>query len=277
MSPPVPSFVNHALAARLEAVEVAQIASLAEVVAARLPAQGAAALSVAGGVAVFLARHLSLSRACGLGRSGPVSAADVEALDQFYRSRGTDARVLVSPFADPSLFEQLGARGFSLLGLDTILTCRIDPTDRSGDAGGIEITVTDADDAAVWVAASLAGFGATEGAQTRERAAIYDAAFAVPGTTYFLASIDGAPAGAGALHVHGRTAYLFAASTIAERRGRGVQAALIEARLARAREAGCDLAFTGTGAGTGSQRNFERAGFAPVYSQGLLIKRFGTS
>jgi GNAT superfamily N-acetyltransferase len=65
-----------------------------------------------------------------------------------------------------------------------------------------------------------------------------------------------------------------AASTLPALRGRGVQGALIAARLAAARDAGCDLAFAGTAPGSASQRNFERCGFAPVYSQALLVKRF---
>lgn len=265
------AFVDHALAARLESVEVAQLTSMADVVAARLPAQGVASLRVAGGVAVFLARGLSISRACGLGMCGPVSAADVEALESFYRSRDTDARILVSPYADPSLFEHLGACGFALAGLDTILVRRLDQDEPFGDGGGVAIALAGADDAAAWVSTSLSGFGAADDPQSRERSAIFEAAFAVPGTMYFLASVDGILAGTGALYVHGRTAYLFAASTTAAHRGRGIQAALIRARLARARELGCDLAFTGTGPGTASQRNFERVGFAPAYSQALLM------
>ncbi len=59
--------------------------------------------------------------------NGPVSAEDVEALIRFYRDRGTEARILVSPYADPSLFEQLGERGFRLVDLDTVLVRRVDP------------------------------------------------------------------------------------------------------------------------------------------------------
>jgi GNAT superfamily N-acetyltransferase len=91
---------------------------------------------------------------------------------------------------------------------------------------------------------------------------------------YLFASVGGAIGGTAAVYLHGGAAYLFAASTLAEHRGRGVQGALIAARLALAIERGADLAFTVTAAGSTSQRNFERRGFQPVYSQALLIKQF---
>jgi N-acetylglutamate synthase-like GNAT family acetyltransferase len=91
---------------------------------------------------------------------------------------------------------------------------------------------------------------------------------------YFFASTGGAIAGTAAVHCHASTARLFAASTLAAYRGQGAQSALIAARLAFARDNGCDLAFASTAAGSASQRNFERHGFRPVYSQALLIKCF---
>lgn len=81
-------------------------------------------------------------------------------------------------------------------------------------------------------------------------------------------------AGTAGLHVDAATAHFFADSTLPEHRGRGVQRALIAARLALARDAGCDLAFAATAAGSASQRSYERAGFAPACSQALLIERF---
>jgi GNAT superfamily N-acetyltransferase len=274
MSSPAPLFVDHALAARLEAVEAVQLAALAGHVGARVPAPGGAALQLAGGAAVFLGRGISLSRATGLGMGGPVTAADAAALEDFYLSRRTDARIFVSPYADPSLLAHLGARGFALDSLDTILVRRLDPAERLAAVPGVEVTLAGPGDAAPWVASSMAGFGAAGAPNAVERSALFEAAFTLPGTTYFLASIEGRLAATGALYQHGRTAYLFAASTVPAARGRGAQAALIQARLAAAQALGCDLAFTGTGPGTASQRNFERRGFAPVYSEALLVKPF---
>jgi ribosomal protein S18 acetylase RimI-like enzyme len=273
-------FVDHALAARIEAVEAVEIEGLARKVAERLPGSCAAFATIAGGRAGFLAPGLNVSRAAGLGMSGPVSAADVEALEDFYRSRGTDARVLVSPFADESLFEHLGARGFQLVELATVLVRRIDLADRAPSPGlrpphAVVVRRAALADASAWVHASLSGFAPPGEGPALDRAPIFEAAFEDPDIAYFTGTVAGVVAGAAALHVHGPTAYFFAASTLAAFRGRGVQGALIAARLALAAEAGCDLGYTVTAAGGASQRNFERAGFAPAYSQALLVKRFG--
>ncbi|APR79354.1 acetyltransferase [Minicystis rosea] len=277
MRPRASSFIDHALAARIEDVEVVQLSALVRAVSATLPAQGAASLAVAGGVAAFVGRDISVSRAAGLGMRAPVTGEDIDALEDFYRSRGTGARIFVSPFADRSLFGELGTRGFRLDELDTILLRPIDLDHAEGSAIGassVEVTVARPEDAAAWVAASLAGFGAVDGPSREERTAVFEAAFTIPSAVYFVASIGAAIAGTAALFLHGPIAYFFAASTLAAHRGRGVQAALIQARLAFARNAGCDLACTGAAAGSASHRNFERMGFSPAYSQALLIKDF---
>jgi GNAT superfamily N-acetyltransferase len=207
--------------------------------------------------------------------SGPVEAADIEALEDFYRSRDTEARILVSPFAHPSLLERLGERGFRLVDLDTILVRRLDPGESSpAPAGDAAVRRAGPEDAADWVRVSIGGFSGSAGGAPPERAGIFEAVFHAAPAAYFFASIGGAPAGTAAVHIEGATAHFFAASTQSPFRGRGAQGALIAARLAFARESGCDLAFTATAAGSASQRNFERCGFRPVYSQALLIKYF---
>jgi GNAT superfamily N-acetyltransferase len=269
-------FVDHALAARVEAVQAAQLEGLVLAVSARLPEHGVAVASIAGGRAAFLGPGHSISRAAGLGMSGPVGAADVEALETFYQSRGTDARIVVSPYADASLFERLGERGFRLVELDTILVRRIDPAERFPplESETLAVRVARQEDAAAWVSTSLAGFAPPGEAPALHRAPAFEAAFNAVGVDYLTAAVAGVDAGGGALHRHGATAHLFAASTLPAFRGRGVQGALIAARLALGRDADCDLAFAGTAPGSASQRNFERWGFAPAYSQAWMIKSF---
>ncbi len=257
---------------RIEASQAAQLESFARVVAARIPASGAASASIAGGCAAFLAPHITPSRAAGLGMNGPVSAEDVEALIRFYRDRDTEARILVSPYADPSLFEQLGERGFRLVDFDTVLVRRVDPADRFPDApAGVAVRQAAIADAAAWVSTSLEGFAPPGQAPDLDHAPVFEASFHDPSLAFFLATASGLLAGTAGFHVHGTAAFFFADSTLPAFRGRGVQAALIAARLARARDAGCDLAFAATAPGSVSQRSYERAGFAPACSQALLV------
>ena len=82
----------------------------------------------------------------------------------------------------------------------------------------------------------------------------------VPTWRLLLARIDGAPAGAAVLSIHERVGYLAAAATLPEFRRRGVQARLIDARIALAREHGCTMINGQAAWGSGSQANQQRAG-----------------
>jgi len=66
------------------------------------------------------------------------------------------------------------------------------------------------------------------------------------------------------MSIHRGVASFGGAGTLPEFRNRGVQKALLLARLAKAAEHGCDLAMVATMPGSGSQRNVERQGFRVV-------------
>ena len=96
---------------------------------------------------------------------------------------------------------------------------------------------------------------------------------AVPGHPAWycwLALAGDEPAGAAALFVEDGAGYLGLAGTAVEHRGRGAQTALLAARVARARELGCDAVFTETGEQvpdrpSASYRNIVRSGFEELY------------
>ena len=51
-----------------------------------------------------------------------------------------------------------------------------------------------------------------------------------------------------------------------------LQAKLIQERLSRAAQAGCDMATADTEPGSASQRNYEKLGFRVAYTRVTLIK-----
>lgn len=275
MLPPTFFFADHALSARLEAADAALLAELSLAIANHRPESHAVALSIAGGCAAFVG-PIPPSRAAGLGMRGPVTTSELDALEDFYRSRGVPARILASPFADPSLFEQLGARGFRLVELDTMLVRRIEPGETlPSTTGDIAVRAARPEEGSAWVRASFEGMFESPAPPPADRLATFEAGFHAPGITYFFAEAGGVTTGTGATHIHEGAADFFATSTLPASRNCGVQAALIVARLAFAQAAGCDLCFSRTMAGSGSQRNLERCGFRPVYSRATMIKRFG--
>lgn len=96
------------------------------------------------------------------------------------------------------------------------------------------------------------------------------AAFAtLPDSLYFLARVDGEPAGGGmgAIMRNRNIAALFGTATVPEFRRRGVQTALINRRLWAAAQPGCEYAVVGATPGSGPQRNMERRGFRLAYSK----------
>jgi GNAT superfamily N-acetyltransferase len=124
-----------------------------------------------------------------------------------------------------------------------------------------------------WSVAVRQGFGETN--VDEEAAVATDAPVrASASNSWFLAWSDGKVAGGAALDVRDGVALLFAASTLPSARRQGAHRALMEARLAAAREAGADLAVVITEPGSDSQRNVERAGFQVAYTALVLHKPF---
>jgi N-acetylglutamate synthase-like GNAT family acetyltransferase len=66
---------------------------------------------------------------------------------------------------------------------------------------------------------------------------------------------------------------LCGAGTDLQFRRRGLQTALLRARMAAARDAGCEYAVVVTNGGSDSQRNCERLGFRLAYSKVTVIKQ----
>jgi GNAT superfamily N-acetyltransferase len=88
-----------------------------------------------------------------------------------------------------------------------------------------------------------------------------------PGWQSFLAWDGDRPAACGALYVDGDVAWLGMGATRPAYRGRGAQAALLAARLRRARELGALQAASETDLDGVSSRNLVRAGFQRAYTR----------
>jgi GNAT superfamily N-acetyltransferase len=69
------------------------------------------------------------------------------------------------------------------------------------------------------------------------------------------------------LCLHDGVALFSGSATLPTMRRRGLQTALLEARLRYAHEHGCDLAMMVAEAGSQSQRNAERRGFQVAYTR----------
>jgi len=98
---------------------------------------------------------------------------------------------------------------------------------------------------------------------------------AAPGASGWLARIGDEPAGGAVMITSEGVALLAGDATKPSHRRRGVQSALIGARIAHASKIGCDLVAVCTLPGSISQRNYERQGFRLVYARTLMVREPG--
>ena len=234
-------------------------------------------LRVGGGVACFGGSPDSwLNLAVGLGMHGPVSASELDSLLAFYDARGVDPKVEVCPFADASLVQGLGARGFRLASFETILSrelrdlARVEaPDDLTFD----EVDPSDPDQLRTFVDAHVACFAAGGGpraeamAESARRTALH------PRVTAWIARLGNDVAGSGGLEVLGTVACLIAAGVLAPYRRRGIQQALIAFRCRVARELGCEVVTIGSRPQSPTGRNALRAGFVTTYTKAILERQ----
>jgi GNAT superfamily N-acetyltransferase len=229
---------------------------------------GAAVCEIAGGIAVFTGADSPLTHAVGIGLAGPVSVAELDTLEAFFRSRGAKPTIDLCPFADPGLLPLLADRGYHLTEFNNVLVKRM---------AGAELVLTArvrrtiADEVDLWSHTVGRGFFETADLTTEEME-VGRAICAMTGALTYIATTEtGKPAGGGALAIHAGLATLFADSTLVEHRRQGLHRELILARLNEALAQGCDMATASTLPGSISQRNYERLGFQVVYTKVTMV------
>jgi GNAT superfamily N-acetyltransferase len=224
-------------------------------------------IAVGGGIAEFRGVNSPVTQAEGLGLNGPVNEEDMERMEKFYRCCGSAVFIEVCPMADPGFIEMLGKRGYRVLEFSNMLIREIDPQEKFPQiAPGITIRQAEPAESRLFAETVSRGF-ADHFEPTEDLISTIQEFFSGPGLVPYLVWIDGKPIGGGTLGIRKGIAGLFGTSTLPEFRRRGVQAALISARLEVGRAAGCDLAMSVTQPSSGSQRNLERQGFRVVYTR----------
>ncbi len=258
--------IDHALARRIELAEALAGRAFALATLEANPLGGAAAEPHCGGWALYSGAGSPVNQALGVGLDGPVEEAAFGALEAFFFERGEPAIYEICPFSDPSLLGLLGARGYRMTELTQVLFRPIEDFLPARHPAGIEAARATPEEALLWSQIVASGF--FEGEEAPGEIVRIMAAMAVAeSTTAWLARCDGVSAGGGSVQMAGNVALFAGQSTLPAFRGRGVQSALIQDGLAYARTCGADLAAAMTLAGSGSQRNYERAGFRVAYSR----------
>ncbi len=271
-------FVDRVLARRLESAEEMPQVHHAEWCQKNRPKVGAAVAKISGGHMIFAGLGSPIGRAVGMGFASPVTAAEMDQLENFYYSRKAPSQVDYCPLSDPSLLELTKQRGYGIAELNNVLVRCLDPAEEFSARSGFTIRAGRPDEALAFSSILRRSFF-PDGGEPEGFDEMLSPMFAFPGSLTFVAEIDGqlVATGAGLIIPEHKIVGLYGAGTLHEYRGRGLQTAMLERRMQAAAEAGCEYAVIVTLGGTTSQRNAERLGFRVAYSKATLIKQQPTA
>jgi ribosomal protein S18 acetylase RimI-like enzyme len=270
-------FVDKELARRLESGEEMPQVMYARMFQKTRPEMNAAEEEICGGHMVFAGLGSPIGRATGVGLDRQFTAEDLARVEAFYRAHKAPSQVDLCPMHQPEVFELFKERRYAIAELNNVLYRRLDAGEKfpppppgcdirhslqeeSATAGGIVETAFFPDGAPEPYRGLVAPF------------------YQMDRALAFVASVDGklVACGTGLVIPEHRIFALCGAGTLTEFRGRGLQTALLRARMSAAIEAGCEYAVVVTQGGSDSQRNVERLGFRVAYSKVTVIKQFDT-
>ena len=260
-------FADIDLARRLERTEARGNADFVEARARAFPDRGATWTEVAGAYAMFDGVGSPLTQTFGLGVFQPVTADDMQAIEDFFRSRRADVFHEVSPLADATVFALFNERGYRPVEFSNVLFRPIS-ADLRLDASineRVRVGVTGKDEVKLWADTAFEGW--SEFTEVAEFLKELGQVSAVSDSLSFIAELDGKPIATGSLIIADDVALLAGASTVPTARRQGAQLALLEGRLRYAAAHGCTIAMMVAQPGSGSQRNAERHGFRIAYTR----------
>ena len=278
-APRVPLFCTTDMAARIERAEADLIARCNEAARRRAGTTGFV-IPVAGGVASFAGDGSPYNKVAGLGFGGVPGPAALGEIEEAFAACGSPTQIELAHLADPAIGALLTARGYQLESFENVLGRDLSAEIERVAPPGIEVRRSGEDESGAWldVVAEGSVHPDTQGVPWHEEfpreviiAAELDSAAA--GSVRYAALRDGTMAGGATMRLAEGVAQLTGAATAPAHRRRGIQTALLSARLADATAAGCDVAVITTQPGSKSQQNAQRQGFDLLYTRAVLVKQ----
>jgi ketosteroid isomerase-like protein/GNAT superfamily N-acetyltransferase len=275
----VPLFCDTALAGRIERAEVQLIAQSSEA-ARRRAGMAGFVIPIAGGVASFAGEGSPYNKVAGLGFGGVPDRAALDEIEKAFADFGSPVQIELAHLADPAIGAALAGRGYWLESFENVLGRALTGEPERVMPPGVEVRPSGEEEFETWldVVAEGSVHPDTQGVPWHEefsREAIIGAErdSAAAGDTRYAALRDGVIVGGATIRISEGVAQLTGAATVPAHRRRGVQTALLSARLADAAAAGCDVAVITTQPGSKSQQNAQRQGFDLLYTRAVLVKQ----
>ena len=268
------------LARRIERADADLMREAAAVARRRSGDARATALAVAGGVAAWARAGAPINKVVGVGFDGAIDDGEWSRVEEMFAAQGEPVRFEVSTLAEPAMHESLSRRGYTLVGFEHVLASRLRDHETSAGTPRAIVSVAGPEEVDVWIDTLVDAFahpdevpaGVPESFPRELLVELLRDSDGIAGWSRHLARLDGVVAGAASMRIVEDIAQLVGAATLPDHRRRGVQSALLQARLELARAAGCELAVVTTQPGSKSQENLQRAGFALVYARALWVR-----
>ena len=231
---------------------------------------GRPSLHVAGGRAIYTGPRALFSVALGVGLGGAVSDEDMDRMEALLGQDGGAVRIELGPFCDPSLARALARRRYVVESFQ-LVWWRRPAADVPPLSPGVTVRPLGPGEERTWAQLFFHAYAERPATAEVELSGGLHLTRA-PCNTCFLACVDGEPRGVGVVSETGGVALLSGDGVPPPYRGRGLQLALIHARLAWAAERGCDVASASTEPATASQRSYEKAGFRCAYPKLIMAR-----
>lgn len=275
-------FPSEEIVSRIERAEANLIREGIEASSARQANACSFCLDIGGGIAGFGEAGSPLNKVTGIGLGRDISEEEIARVEEAYHRVECPVQVELSTHASPSVGELLTSRGYALKGFECVVGCDPARCEVGGSESGVTIERLDGD-IEEWIRVIVEGFLApdAQGMPTHERfprdvleRIIRDLA-ACESKRQYLAMREGVAAGGASVRFdRDGVAQFCGASTLPEHRRRGVQSALIRARMHDAIERGCTIATTTVQARSKSMENMMRFGFGLLYARAVLVREW---
>jgi ribosomal protein S18 acetylase RimI-like enzyme len=276
----LPLFCDTALAARIERAEADLIARSSEAAQRRSAGRAGFVIPVAGGVASFAEEGSPFNKVAGLGFGGVPAAAQLAEIERAFAACGAPVQVELAHLADPAIGAELTMRGYRLASFENVLGLALGGGPGRVMPPGIEVRPSGEEEFGSWldVVVDAVAHPDAQGVPSheqfpREVVARAGRDMVAAGVVRYAALRDGVIVGGASVRMAGGIAQLTGAATAPAHRRRGVQTALLSARLADAAAGGCDVAVVTTQPGSRSQQNAQRLGFDLLYTRAVLVKQ----
>jgi GNAT superfamily N-acetyltransferase len=227
--------------------------------------------AIGGGIAGRGAPGVWVNQAIGLGLSGSVPRGEIEELIGWWEAAGIEPRVDLCPYADDQLVKECSALGLRAWLFSTVffrLLERGELVQPQHIPAGVRIEVVDAqNEAALGEAAAVAIEAFPEvDFDLVARTARH------PRVILMAAHMDGKCVGVASCELCGEIAALFGGAVVESHRRRGVQQALLAARMNLAASRGARVATIGSRPRAATERNVRRMGFQVAYTKVALVR-----